>query len=245
MVQLVGERFDVEEFPRLFRTGDVHAIEEADGSVFLVGDTLEKFTDPRDVHAAADAALSKMFGVASLLVRNLRRPALSDGLQRERADGRRDITVLVSGVEALIKGGFIGFTIGNSPARSEPTEGERMLTVATQYPALDAALELWGNGTLTWPRLYRILEEVERGYLGAPVDRTGFCSDAQRGRFTRTANTSAGGVDSRHAGGRYEPPADPMTVDQAQAFIRSVLLGVLDGAIQPIAGPQSPPQSKE
>lgn len=243
MVKLVGERFDVEEFPRLFHAGDVHAIDEPDGSVFLVGEALEKFTDARDVHAAADAALSKMFGVASLLVRNLRRPALSDSPQRERADGSRDITVLLSGVEARIKGGSVGLTIGSGPARSEPTDGERLMSMATQYPALDGALELWGNGIPTWPRLYRILEEVER-YLGAPVNRTGFCADALRSRFTQTANTSASGLDSRHASGRFESPANPMTIDDAKSFIRSVLLVALDGTIQPVAGAKSAPKSK-
>jgi hypothetical protein len=46
LVQLIGERFDLEEFPRSFPDGDVHAIEE-NGEFFLVGSSFESLLTPK------------------------------------------------------------------------------------------------------------------------------------------------------------------------------------------------------
>lgn len=50
----------------------------------------------------------------------------------------------------------------------------------------------------------------------------------RRGRFASSANNArVAGVDSRHADGKYEPPNAPMTIDEATAFIRDLILASL------------------
>lgn len=86
---------------------------------------------------------------------------------------------------------------------------------------------LWGMPNRTWGRLYRILEEIER-HLGAKVHLKNLCTLKERGRFASSANNArVAGVDSRHADGKYEPPNAPMTIDEATAFIRDLILASL------------------
>ena len=48
LVQLSGERMDLEEFPRWFPDGDIYAIEE-NGTFFFVGSALEALPDSEAV----------------------------------------------------------------------------------------------------------------------------------------------------------------------------------------------------
>jgi hypothetical protein len=68
MVKLAGERFDLEEFPRLFRSVSVYTVDERD-DVFLVGEQFESFTEATAVFSCASDALIRMFAAASVLGR--------------------------------------------------------------------------------------------------------------------------------------------------------------------------------
>ena len=174
LVKLSGDLFDLEEFPRLFVSSDVHAIDEG-GEVFLVGEAFERLSRAEEVLTAADAALVRMFAVGSLLVRGLRCPTVDRHVIRENDDGGRGVTVFVSGVEARMKAGVVRAVGDDRGTESAgPTQAERMLSMATGRPGLENALDLWGNGTLTWPRLYRLLEELEKTSSARPSTKPRF-----------------------------------------------------------------------
>ncbi len=89
------------------------------------------------------------------------------------------------------------------------------------------ALSLWADPIRSWPRLYRVLEEIEQ-HLGQRVDGAGLCPFNQRQRFTHTANTAeVAGSDARHATGKFAAPGNPMTLPEATDFIGQMLLGSL------------------
>ena len=72
---------------------------------------------------------------------------------------------------------------------------------ATGKPNLDQALKVWADPMRTWPRLYRLLEEIE-GHLGKSANAAGLCSGKERTRFRQTAESpEVAGVDARQASG--------------------------------------------
>lgn len=222
LVQLAGERMDLEEYPRWFPDGEVFCIEE-NGVFYLAGPTLDRLATSEAVRDAATATLDRLTGIVALLWPNLRRPTIHTVI-REQDNGRRDLFVAVTGVSARIKVGNVGAGPGSAP---QPTQAQVMLERVVGGSHLDLALSLWADPQRSWGRLYRILEEVEQ-HLEQPVDAAGLCSSAERTRFTRTANTAeVAGPDARHASGKFTAPADPMTAEDAARFVGRMLAAVL------------------
>jgi hypothetical protein len=62
-----------------------------------------------------------------------------------------------------------------------------------------------------------LIQDAQRG------DLTGLTSDAQRIRFERSINHPAVlGLRARHAVSYEQPPQNPMTLDEATQFVRSL-----------------------
>jgi len=60
------------------------------------------------------------------------------------------------------------------------------------------------------------------------IEKAGLSPKGERDRFRRTANTAeVGGVTARHALDKFEPPTNPMTLDEGYKFIRQILAAVL------------------
>jgi len=226
LVQLSGDRMDLEEFPRCFPNGDVSAIEE-NGEFFLMGPALEALPNAEAVLGEAVRALDRFTGVILLIWPNLRKPTISH-VFRDTDKGTRDVFVFVSdGLSMRSKVGGVTASGGAPQQPPQRTQAQELLTRATGSPHLELALSLWGDPLRSWPRLYRVLEEIER-HLGRTVAAAGLCSDNQRERFTRTANSAeASGADARHATGKFIPPAKPMTVPEGTEFVVQMLLSVL------------------
>jgi hypothetical protein len=111
--------------------------------------------------------------------------------------------------------------------KPQRTQAQELLRRATGSPHLEMALSLWADQMRSWPRLYRILEEIEQ-HLGRHIDAAGLCPANQRERFTRTANTAeVSGPDARHATGKFVAPGNPMSLREANEFIGHMLLNVL------------------
>lgn len=94
-----------------------------------------------------------------------------------------------------------------------------LLLGASRAKTLDVALMLWGSAVRTWPRLYRIYEEIQNfggnRFFGAGNDKD---------RFTHSANhPDTAGLDSRHGISNQQPPKRPMTLEDATRFIGQAL----------------------
>ena len=226
LVQLSGERLDLKEFPHWFPDGAIFSIEE-NGEFFLVGPAFEMLSSADEVLREAVRALDRFSAVISLLWPSLRRPTATH-VFRETDEGKRDAFVFMSGsISARSKLRAVGVSVGSSPLPPEPTQAQELLRRAVGNPHLEIALSLWADPMRSWPRLYRILEELEQ-HLEKRVDVAGLCSPAQRERFKRSANTAeVSGADARHAAGKFRAPANPMTLVEARGFVAQMLLGVL------------------
>lgn len=223
LVRLSGERFDVEEFPRNFPSGDVFAIWENE-LVFLVGPRLDTEATAEAVAARAAEELDRLTGVLTLLYPTLKKPAI-DQVIRETDEGRQTFALGIG--RAIGRSKVHGVSVTHESAGAPSlTSAQQLLAPAAGDERLKLVLTLWGHSDRTWPRLYRVLEELEE-HLGMQVDKAGLCTRAERSRFTQTANSAkASGVDSRHAD-KYDPPDKPMTQSAGADFVGHMIRAVL------------------
>lgn len=214
--QLDGELFDLEEFPRWFPRGNVFATREESG-FYLQGPALDECRSDEEVLQRARASVEQFFSVISVLVPNLKVPTV-ELLICEEADGTlRKLQYAEAHCEARSK--VSGFSAGYDP--DAETLAQQMLEGASSNVHLGAALNIWAAPNRNWPRLFTVLEEIERA-RGEKQVNPDFCSDNERERFIRTANVAAG-IDRRHAHGKHIPPKNPMTFAEGLDFVRRML----------------------
>jgi hypothetical protein len=223
LVQIDGDRFDIEELPFWFPSGEIYAIEE-NSTVFLVGSRLEQVTDASKVQQVAAKAIEDFYSVIYLIEPGIRRPSVGT-VFREHDDGtRHGYAVLSAVVSGRSKARASVTTAGNAePEENRLTQAQELLAASQHSRHLQVALSLISIPNATWPHYYRCLEEVESS-LGAKVSEKGFCSAGERSRFTRTANTpEASGADARHGLGKFDPPKNPMAPAEGLSFVRQML----------------------
>jgi len=241
LVQLEGEHSDLEEFPRWFPDGDIYAIEE-NNSVYLVGSAFEKFSEAGHVHEAALQAVDELSAVIKLLWSSFRPPKVGH-VFREDADGKRNGFVFLTGSITVRAKARATLTVsGAGQNQKTPTQAQTLLSGSRTNVHLRTAMSIWADPLRTWPRLYRVLEEIERYLEKEDVHDAGLCSRHQRERFTRSANDAEiSGKDARHAlgkPGKSKPPKDPMNLSEATTFIGGLLQAVLRQAAK-----QKPPST--
>lgn len=221
LVRLSGEAFDLEEYGRHFPDGDATFIEE-DGHFYLVGPALDALPTAEQVHETAQRLLKAYSAVVAVLQPGLR-PATLDAVIGQRDDGTRKLYTF--GQASITLGAIRSTTAPRNapPQPAQPTQAQRILAQRDDRPHYRTALDVWAETPRAWPRLYRILEVIERD-LGQTVDKAGFCSRNERERFTRSAqHPHVAGIDARHPGKKYAPPPNPMTHAEAEAFIGRLL----------------------
>jgi hypothetical protein len=219
LVKLEGDPFDLEELPYWFPSGDVHAIKD-DNDVFLTGQTFEKYNNAREVHDAALQTIDEFSAIIMLLWSDFRRPSLNVVI-REDDKGKHDICI--SAQLAPLRGKVRARVQISGQESSSETQAQQLLVASRGNHHLRTAVSLWGDPLRTWPRLYRMLEEIEAA-IGEKVDKAGFCAEVERNLFTRCANTAeVAGKDARHRSGKFSPPANPMSLEEAIALISRLL----------------------
>lgn len=230
LVKLEGTKFDLEDFPYWFPCGTAFAVSDSEGT-YLTGEDFESFRDASAVLQTAEALLDEMYAVVNLLVPNIRRPTIGVVL-REDDHGNRTGTVFGSAHMAVrSKLRASGSTADEGSSTPKETQAQALLRAAQGNRHLRIALSLLALPHVSWPQLYRALEETEAA-LGQTVCEAGICSANARLRFTRSANSGeVAGADARHRVGKFDPPPNPMTLQDAQTFVRACLDSALRRAL--------------
>jgi hypothetical protein len=223
---------DVEEFPKWFPSGPIHAIEE-ESKFFLVGERFEALTSAAEVRELAVTTLGEFAAVVRLLWSSLHTPQVGAVTREDERGNRSSLVLLAAGVQGRSKVSAVLVHSGRPRDADAQTQAQQIQAVARSRPRLGVALLVWAATERTWPRLYRVLEEIEQD-LGVKVDKKGLCTAAERERFTRSANTAEiAGHEARHAGGRFAPPDRPMVLSEAAAFVGRLLETALRGYLVP------------
>ena len=131
-------------------------------------------------------------------------------------------THFVSVASARSKTGAVVVS-GSTLQQTLPTHAQQLLEASRTDRRLQLVVSIWADPIRTWPRLYRLLEELE-AYLKLDVDVAGLCTKNERVRFNRSANCAEiAGKDARHMAGKFNPPSNPMNLSEATSFIGNLV----------------------
>ena len=226
LVQLTGERPDLDEIAAAFPTGDIFVVRHTDDN-YLTGPGLSSRTSPAEARQLASAALNNMCAVIALMSSHFSSLAVGH-VVREMADGSRTRHYFMQADPGNIRIRGSAVTFSTAPARSAiDTEAQQLLNAATRRPRLLEGAAIFREHSDSWSHLSRILEEIELQF-GQRIDKLQLSSASERARFTRSANSAeVSGSGARHAAGQFLPPSNPMALPEATRFIRRVLVAAM------------------
>ncbi len=102
------------------------------------------------------------------------------------------------------------------------------IALAQSEEQVARALEIVGQEDVRWTDLYH-LHEIVQADVGQLVFERGWATRAEVERFTRTANSPAVlGAAARHGAQRADPPANPMSLEDARGLITGIVRAWLD-----------------
>jgi hypothetical protein len=228
-IELIGDHVSTNEYAYWFPHGDKLFVVVDGDARFLTGPSIWTIENPSLARQIAIQAVEEMHAVISLLQPDAARPHVGIAW-RLGADGTK-----IWGDNTGSGGGTIPRPPRTLPADLNdiptPTRGQILLAAMRSNRHLELALTILVLPRATWPHLYRCLEEVEL-FLGKRASAAGLCTDNERDRFTRTANTAeASGHDARHGLGKFQPPEKPMTPYEAKRFIGGIIEKALDKVV--------------
>ena len=227
-IELVGEPWLLAEYVYWFPGNDDAYFIVKDDQRLLTGPAFASIDDFQEVSLLGNTVLDQMHAALAIMHPGLERPRLGIP-HRIEADGTETWGDNVGSLCAMIPGRIRELPSDLSTIPT-PTTAQRMRCAANSNRNLDLALTIFFLPRTTWPQLYRCLEEIE-SFLAMKASTAGMCSEADRERFTRTANTAeAAGHDARHGLGKFTPPRRPMTLEEATLFIRSLCIKAIDKA---------------
>jgi hypothetical protein len=222
LIQLQGENMDLEEFPKSFPDGEVHAMEE-NGAYYLTGPALDAAASADEVLKIGTETLNQFSAVISLLWHSLRKPNISQVVQEDDAGARNAFVFVTGAASGRSKASAVAVDASGKTREPPTTPAQDLLAASKRSPNLREAINVWADPVRTWGRLYRGMDEIE-SHFQTKVDKAGLCSEPERTRFTRTANTAeSAGLDARHGSGRFDLPSNPMSLEEATSFVSRLL----------------------
>ncbi|MBG6080262.1 hypothetical protein [Rubrivivax gelatinosus] len=217
-IEITGDASDLVDLTHWLPSGPVHLISR-NATVLLTGERFEFECDHRMVYDLATRVCADLTA-AGRVMHILENPLVPTVVHQMQSDGSR------------ISRGFVlsdlraGFRVKRAvPDGAGQNALQAIMTELNGSPHLQAAIEASSGRPITWPRLYRALEEVE-AYLEDSVSNVGLCSVSDRDRLKHSANSAeVAGVDARHHIGHSKPPRKPMSLHEASELVRTLIEG--------------------
>ena len=240
--RLEGNEDDLSLLAEIFRHGECCVLRSESGYV-MDGDFLGKCEDAWNVNELSERQLELMVGAALAEAGGASLDVRCCGLREEiLPNGALRIHSLMAPADL-----FIGSSIRMWTER--PGLASHCVGMIRKNEHFDMAFRLWSDKSRTWPRLYRIMEDVALG-LGyhrpqkgeAEISQDQFLQDIgviksadDFCRFRYSAcEASVSGRDARHARGMSSPPRRTMELpnremshSEAVSFVGETLLQLL------------------
>ncbi|WP_133066299.1 hypothetical protein [Acidovorax kalamii] len=230
-VDLLGDEHDLTHLAQNF-TGDGLRIykDDATGQTLMVLDDLPASASHADVLATATARVVVLSGVLKVARQAQTSLAVGSVVQRQ-VDGTRH-AYLTLHATLVVTGEF------DAQGYRRDANGQlvpipppvpllvRLATLAQTDPIVAKVMRLVVMPDAgTWRGLVPIIEVIDHDAMlsGSSVVKKGWASKTQQKRFEHTASSSAAGDASRHGHERFDPPANPMTLDEARSFVKMVM----------------------
>jgi hypothetical protein len=226
---LEGHTFDLEDLATLLPTGDVRVIREGDG-FYMNAEELDNPPSGKAFHEVAEELLVRANGLGRLMKPEFTPVGLTGRYEQE---GNVSV-VLATAAIAVGKARLSATAIVRNPDGTvqpqPPPATVAYIALAARNEDVAEALEIMGRAQpLNFAELYKVYEIIEHtGNLKAVMKSAAVAATTTR-LFTRTANhPGASGETSRHARSNEQPPAKPMTLDEARRLIRTLVIAWMD-----------------
>lgn len=228
MFELVGDVQDLAQLAALFDEGAVSVIRK-DDRFWMRSEAIDLVEDAGDARSEADGLVQTLNGVSALRVQGTGFARLGS-MRRIDETGREDIYITPQSVRAVARAGLVKVLINDKPV---PSQDGQLLSVAEQDPDLEQVVRIYGSRVPDWRDLYFILEVAEDA-IGGSAAEAGWVSEAERERFSHTANNRrAIGDLARHGHAKFAPPARPMTLADARSLIAELVRAWMRSKLDP------------
>ena len=179
-----------------------------------------------EVAAIARKDFAIIYGILAF-TRNSEQRLIVGAVRKPNAAGTHDIFVEMEGVQLRAEVGVLGVTVtdqqGNIVSQVVPLpQSKRIANLARADDAVQKVMRLFGASDRgSWVGLYRIFEVVSGDVGGnSSLLAHGWGSRKNLDRFKHSANSvdSAGDM-ARHGSEISKPPSNPMTLEEAVAYV--------------------------
>lgn len=235
-VAIQGHSMDLEYLARRFKSGPVVVVRRDDQNGYVL--RLAEFAncpDSESVLAAAERQLVLLTGVLKV-DRNAVDPLKAGAVYKKHPGGGLDVFVFVRDtLQVRIDVGEPIVAVTDSDGRVLPqpiveSRSVRIMRLCATDSAVEKAMRLVAAADArSWVGLYRIYEVVESDVGGqAALGQESWGSETDQDRFKHSANSvTVAGDHARHGKEYKQPPKDPMTLEEAGAYVDGVLKGWL------------------
>jgi hypothetical protein len=231
-VQIRGTLSDLEHLARHFTSATANVFrDERDDSYLYYSKAFDSCDTSEKVLATADDELAVLSGVLKF-VRDSHEPLLSGAVHKRHADGRRDIFVhLRESIQIRAELGEVTVTVTDAQGNviQQPTPPPLTVTIAalaTQDAAITKVMRLFAAPEAkTWVGLYRLHEVIEFDVGGEhSLQKKDWGSKPDLKRFKHSANSvKVAGDAARHGKEHEHSPSNPMTIEEAVAYVNYVM----------------------
>ena len=220
-VELKGDVAALRALAPHFQSSEVRLHDEGD-LVFLTSSTFKTMTTRAEVFEAAERILSALPGAMRIAGVPISEPVIAQRVFERTPDGQQNTTFIsIPSIAMVMSMPAPTILIDGKPPPPPPAiPVERALHDAR----VARALELFGRDP-NWFDLYKVLDTIEEDVGGErALEDKGWATRAELKRFTRTANNlNALGSGARHAIEAWQPPKNPMSLEEASVLIGKVL----------------------
>ena len=229
LVRLKGEKFDLEDLPSLLHSPE-HTVIEENGFYYLKSSDFDLLGSADEVRERAIAIIKVLNGAVKLHISSFRGVS-EDGVTMIEEDGRRHHYVYLGGSIAARSKVSANLTVTTSNDTQQiaplPRNVESWISLAKTDKAIADALHLFRENT--WISLYKVYEIIREDVSGQQaITRNGWATKQGLSRFTQTAQSRAAlGDFARHATNKFKPPLQPMSIKEAEALLRGIILSWL------------------
>jgi hypothetical protein len=238
-VQLDGDPRDLEFLAKTFDVGPRKVLRDIQGPGYLYeSDSFHPCASSEEVERIAETELATLSGVLKL-ERDARDALRYGAVYKPNQNGGRDIFVRIrESVHVRVEAGAVIATVtdaaGNvvAPLPPPPPRAAVLLALSGADTAVAKALRLLGApDVMTWVGLYRLHEVIEAEVGGQhTLEKMGWGSAQDLRRFKHSANSvQVGGDHARHGKEPQTPPTKPMTLAEAEAYVRYIVQAWLAG----------------
>jgi hypothetical protein len=226
LIRLKGERFDLEELLKEFRSPKVK-IKEENGSFYLESNEFNKMDSANEVLKKGKAIIRQINIVSKFNNNNNYLDVTEDVITQVKDDGTKHNYVFLGGSVRLRTKFNAQLKVTNSHGPNKTTNqassSESILKLVEKNDIVAKALSFYNENTCFG--LYKsyeiIADDIGDEYL---IIKNGWSTKKDLKRFIRSINhPDILGDSARHAINKFEPPKKPMEFSEAKKYIKNIL----------------------